>query len=106
MSDLASTSDLSPAPRRAPLVTVISIFVLFALFAAVVYYVYVPRRTGVYSGNGVHTDEQRLKTLADLRAKEAQAASSYGWVNQQAGVVQLPLDRAMELTVQQYAKKQ
>lgn len=97
-------SDL-PSSRRAPLVSVLAIFVLFALFLAVVYYVYAPRRTGIYTGDGVHTSEQRLQNLAELRAKEAQAATSYAWIDQPAGVVQLPLERARELTLQQYAKK-
>ncbi len=97
-------SDL-PSSRRAPLVSVLAIFVLFALFLGVVYYVYAPRRTGVYTGDGVRTNEQRLQNLAELRTKEAQAATTYAWIDQSAGVVQLPLERARELTLQQYAKK-
>jgi hypothetical protein len=97
-------SDL-PSSRRAPLISVLAIFVLFALFLGVAYYLYVPSKSGAFTGNGIINDEQRLKNLAELRAKEAQTASSYGWVDQQAGVVQLPLERARELTLQQYAKK-
>lgn len=99
MSDLTSS-------RRAPLVSVLAIFVLFALFLGVLYYVYAPRSTGVYTGDGVRTNEQRLQNLAELRAKEAKAATTYAWIDQPSGVVQLPLDRARELTLQQYAKKQ
>jgi uncharacterized membrane protein len=96
-------SDLTP--RRASLVSILAIFALFALFAVVVYYIYAPRRTGAYTGVGSVSDEQRVKNLAELRAKEAEAATSYGWVDQNAGVVRLPLERAQELTLQQYAKK-
>ena len=97
-------SDLSP--RRAPLVAILAIFVLFALFAAVAYYIYVPRRTGAYTGDGLRTAEERIKNLAELHAKEAEAASTYGWVDQKAGIVRLPLNQAQELTLQHYAKKQ
>ena len=90
--------------RRAPLISILAIFALFALFAIVVYYVYLPRQTGVFSGSGFYTDAQRIEKLQELRTKEQEAATSYGWVDQQKGVVRLPLDRAAELTLQQYAK--
>ena len=92
-------------PPRAPLISIVAIFALFALFLGLVYYLYLPRQTGAYIGDGIRTPEQRLKNLAELRAKQAKQAASYGWVDQKAGVVQLPLDRAMELTVQHYAKR-
>lgn len=91
--------------RRAPLVTVLAIFALFALFLGVIHYVYVPRQTGVFPDDGIHTAAQRHKILADLREKEVKQAASYGWVDQKTGVVQLPIDRAMELTLEKYAKK-
>ena len=91
--------------NRAPLISIAAIFALFALFLGLVYYLYLPRHTGAFTDDGSHTAEQRLKNLADLRAKQAKQAASYAWVDQKAGVVQLPLDRAMELTVQHYAKR-
>lgn len=90
---------------RSSLVSVLAIFVLFALFLAVIYYVYVPRQTGPFDGDGVRTVEQRQKNLAELHAKDAKQAKTYAWVDQNAGVVQLPLERAIELTLQQYAAK-
>jgi hypothetical protein len=91
--------------RRAPLISVLAIFALFALFVVVVYFVYVPRSSGAFAGDGIRTADQRINNLKELRTKQASQASSYGWVDQKAGVVQLPLDRAMELTVQRYAAK-
>ena len=91
--------------NRASLVSIVFIFVLFALFAVVVYYVYVPKKTGVFVGDGIRTESQRKENLAELRKKDAEQAANYGWVDQNAGVVRLPLDRAMDLTVQQYATK-
>ena len=89
--------------HRAPLVSILSIFVLFALFVAVVYYVYVPKQTGVFVGDGIHTASQRTENLAKLRATEAEQSTNYGWIDQNSGVVRLPIDRAMDLTVQQYS---
>jgi len=42
---------------------------------------------------------ERAKNLAELRAAEKAVVDSYGWVDASKGVVQLPIQRAMELTV-------
>ena len=49
--------------------------------------------------------EPRLQTnprqdLADLRAKEDELLASYGWVDRNAGVVRIPIDAAMRLTLE------
>jgi hypothetical protein len=49
--------------------------------------------------------EPRLQTnpredLADLRAKEDETLTSYGWVDRNAGVVRIPIDEAIKLTLQ------
>jgi hypothetical protein len=49
--------------------------------------------------------EPRLQTtprqdLADLRAKEDDMLTSYGWVDKNAGVVRIPIDAAMKLTLE------
>jgi hypothetical protein len=38
--------------------------------------------------------------LIDLRTQEAEALESYGWVDRNAGVVRIPIDEAMRLTLQ------
>jgi hypothetical protein len=38
--------------------------------------------------------------LADLRAKEDEALSSYGWVDKNAGLVRIPIDAAVKLTLE------
>lgn len=45
------------------------------------------------------TEAGRAAKLAEIRGKEQSASTSYGWVDQQNGVVRLPLDRAVELTI-------
>ena len=49
--------------------------------------------------------EPRLQTdprqdLADLRAKDEALLGSYGWVDQNAGIVRIPIDTAMRLTLE------
>ena len=49
--------------------------------------------------------EPRLQTnpredLRDLRAKEDDVLRSYGWVDKNAGVVRIPIDDAIRLTLQ------
>src|SRR5216684_5977300 len=43
-------------------------------------------------------DERR--EINDFREHEEQTLNSYGWVDQQAGVVRIPIDRAMQLLTQ------
>jgi hypothetical protein len=40
------------------------------------------------------------KDLATLRAREEAELTQYGWIDKQAGVVRIPIERAMELTIQ------
>jgi hypothetical protein len=49
--------------------------------------------------------EPRLQTnprqdLADLRAKEDAVLQSYGWIDRNGGVVRIPIDAAMKLTLE------
>ena len=48
--------------------------------------------------------EPRLQTnpredLSELRASEDELLDSYGWVDKNAGVVRIPIDEAMKLTL-------
>jgi hypothetical protein len=49
--------------------------------------------------------EPRLQTnpredMRELRAREDEILMSYGWVDKNAGIVRIPIDEAMKLTVQ------
>src|SRR6202050_4164471 len=46
----------------------------------------------------LETDERGQ--LNDIRLNEERTLNSYGWVNQQAGTVRIPIDRAMDLLAQ------
>jgi hypothetical protein len=43
--------------------------------------------------------ELRRKNLAELRAADKIAQETYGWIDPAKGIVRLPLDRALELSL-------
>jgi len=44
----------------------------------------------------------RAKNLVELRAANTDALTTYGYVDQQRGVVRLPIDEAMKLTITEW----
>jgi hypothetical protein len=72
----------------------------FAIFVLILLVAYIPKQAEPL-GDGIRTPAQRKAALAELHAKEIKAASTYAWADQSKGVVQLPLDRAVELTIQE-----
>ena len=57
-------------------------------------------------GPPVEPPAPRLQTdprdeLKQLRAEEEKTLDSYGWVDQDQGIVRMPIDRAMQLAVEQ-----
>ena len=51
------------------------------------------------------TPASRKEALSGLREKQSKQATSYAWLDQNAGVIQLPIERAMQLTAEQYVSK-
>jgi hypothetical protein len=45
------------------------------------------------------TPEGRKARLAEVRGREVSAATGYSWVNKEEGVVLLPVEQAMKLTI-------
>jgi hypothetical protein len=43
--------------------------------------------------------ESPARDMAALRARESEILNSYGWVDRDAGVARIPIDRAMDLTL-------
>lgn len=108
-----SDSPASPA-RPVSLFTIILLLGVFSAFLFVIRYTYQPSTVSAYNAAPENlskdwewraTAESRRKALVELRAKEAEQAASYAWIDKQAGVVQVPLDRAMELTVKHYGSR-
>jgi hypothetical protein len=49
--------------------------------------------------------EARMKKLKDLRDEDLKALTNYAWIDKNKGTVRLPIERAMELTIAELAKK-
>ena len=108
------TDPETPAPRPVSLVAILAIFILLASFGLMVERVYMTGRGPAPQNETPDnlskdmawkaTPETRRAYLADLRKRQGEQASRYGWVDQKAGVVQLPIARAMELVIKDNAK--
>lgn len=113
-------SDTTATPARpVSLFTIVFLLAVFASFLLVIRWFYHPSETAAFNARADNfpsqkdaaevqwraTSESRRKALADLREEEAKKSGSYAWVDQKAGVVQLPIERAMELTAQKYGAK-
>lgn len=111
-------SDASlPPPRPVSVVTVLAILACFALFLVLVRLTFSSRPPAYIPETEVPdklsadqawqaTPESRAAYLTELRDKQQKQATSYGWVDQKAGIVQVPIDRAMDLIVQDASKPQ
>ncbi|HEY1764580.1 MAG TPA: hypothetical protein VGF85_06630 [Opitutaceae bacterium] len=107
------TETPAPSPRPVSLVAVIAIFVLLSPFWWVADKAYLHHRPPAPQNQAPEnlpkdlawraTPADRRAYLADLREKHARQADSYGWIDKKAGVVQLPIERAMELIVKENA---
>lgn len=92
-------------PHRTPVFTTLIVLACFALFGWLALKVYAPRAYTVDRVEGVKIPAERKALLVEHRAKEQAEATTYGWVDQPAGVVRLPIDQAIRLTAAAHAKK-
>ena len=51
---------------------------------------------------GAKRVEERYRFLQDLRAADAKAINEYDWTDKDKGIVRLPVQRAVELTLQEW----
>ncbi len=108
-------SDPTASPARpVSLFTVIFLLAVFASFLLVIRWFYRPAPASAFNAPAENLSKDlawkadaasRRKTLTDHRAEEAKKTAGYAWVDQPAGVVQLPIERAMELTAQKYGAR-
>jgi hypothetical protein len=107
----------SPVPPARPvsLFTIVFLFAVFAAFLLVIRYFYEPSTTSAFNAapDNMSKDLEwranaanRRQTLRQLNEAEVAQGSSYGWIDQKAGIVRLPIDRAMELTARDLAARQ
>lgn len=102
---MSDTSAPFSFPHRTPVFTALIVVLCFAAFVWLAKKIYTPHATEVEAVEGVRTPADRKALLAEHRQKEHTEATTYAWIDQQAGLVRLPIDRAIELTVRDHAKK-
>ncbi len=91
------------AQSHAPFSVWLGIVLLFALFGVIVLAIIGPAPRGdSYEQTRV---KKRLDGLKTLREQDAQALTTYAWVDKSKGVARIPIERSMELTVAQLAQK-
>jgi hypothetical protein len=109
-------SDTAPRPPRpVSLIAIVAIFACFALFLVPVRLLYVRHQPPAPQNEAPEqlskdlawkaTPGSRRAYMLELVAKQEKQAASYGWVDRKAGIVQVPIERAMELVVQDYSAK-
>jgi hypothetical protein len=77
---------------------------LFVLFGVIVLAVVGPIPRGDdYEQKRAKDRQEKLKKLREADDKEL---TTYGWIDKNKGVVRLPIDRAMQLTVAELGRKQ
>lgn len=102
-------------PRPVSTVAILAIMACFALFLVpirLLYLGHVPPAPQNEAPEQLSKDlawkatpESRRAAMLELVARQEKQAASYAWVDRKAGVVQVPVERAMELVVQDYSKK-
>jgi hypothetical protein len=99
---MASTESIREiAHSRAPLSTWFGVVLLFALFGVIVLAIIGPMPRG--SDYEEKRAKERMEKLKTVHEDAEKALNTYAWIDKAKGVVQVPISRAMELTVAQLA---
>ena len=86
------------APKSGFFVTAAAVLGGFLIFVLILVIAYLPNRPQAIP-QGTKTPEERAAMLREMRAKEVASATTYGWVDQTKGIVRIPIDRAVQLTI-------
>lgn len=92
------------APKTGFFLTAVAVIGGFLIFVLILVIAYLPNKAAPLP-EGTKTPEERAAILRELRAKETAGATTYGWVDQPNGIVRIPIERAMQLTVEELKAK-
>jgi hypothetical protein len=81
--------------RRWPIVVIGLVLIFFFANAVKMLFVTVPAAPDEDAARAA----ERSKALADLRTENEQKLGSYAWVDKAKGQVQIPIEKAVELTI-------
>lgn len=71
------------------------------LFGFIIFIAYVPNRPEPVNEDII---TQRKATLAEVRAAQNEAATTYAWINKEQGTVRIPVSQAMTLAAKRLAE--
>jgi hypothetical protein len=91
------------AHSRTPLSTWFGVVLLFVFFGVLVLAVIGPMPRG--SDYEETRAKKRLEKLKTVHEEAEKALSTYAWIDKNKGVTQIPISRAMELTVAELARQ-
>lgn len=91
------------AHSRAPLSTWLGVVLLFVFFGVLVLAVIGPMPRG--SDYEEARAKKRLEKLKTVHEEAEKALNTYAWIDKNKGVTQIPINRAMKLTVAELAKQ-
>lgn len=100
MSDASS----APSSKGSFAATFLAAIGAFAIFGLILIVAYLPNKVEAPVGDGVRSPKERKDLLIEHQGKELTAATTYAWIDQGNGVVRLPIDRAIELVIQENKK--
>lgn len=95
-------TESEPSDRKVLLSALGWIGVIFCFFL-VVAVAYLPNRA---VDNEEKQAEERLTIRNQVRGEQARLVDSYEWINQEEGVVRIPVERAMKLAVEELRAEQ
>jgi hypothetical protein len=94
------SSEAVESPKVSTL-TVLTILVMLLVFVGLVWIVFLQKQAIPTSTEQTRAD--RLKNLAQLNADNQKTLTTYHWVDKSKGIVGIPINRAMELTLKDLA---
>jgi hypothetical protein len=72
---------------------------IFLIFVVILYVGYVPDRSQTIDGA---YRAARKAGIDEVRSRQRELVSTYGWVDRENGIVRIPVDRAMDLVVTEH----
>lgn len=99
---MSSYSDMKLSSHLRYMLATVLALVIIGVIAAAFLIPYFANRPAPLN---VDLAAERKAKLADVNAKQNELISTYGWVDKSKGVVRIPVERAMMLTVEELSKK-
>ena len=101
---MADTEQIRQQVRSpAPFSTWLGVILLMVLFWAIAVAIIGPAPRGdTYEQQRAQNREKKLR---DLREEDAKALAGYAWIDKNKGSVRIPIERAMQLTINDLANK-